>query len=93
MYHRVHIPAILNNDSPEEKNIMKGYPFDENFNITLESIMHEHIWSGSSRGVSKVRIKVKPGDKIQLLYKIYNEDTDDVYFYQKPGAVINITNR
>ncbi|MGH1435809.1 MAG: clostripain-related cysteine peptidase [Lewinella sp.] len=91
-FHRIHIPAILNNETPDEKNIMINFRFDEEYNITLEGIMHEHNGEGASRVVPKERIKLQAGDEIQLLYEIFNEVTDEEFFYEKPGAVITIEN-
>lgn len=91
-YHRIHIPAILNYETADEKNIMIGYRFDDEFNITLESIIHEHNGASASRIVPKERISLQPGDQVQLVYEVFNEVSDEEFFYAKPGAVIDITN-
>lgn len=91
-YHRVHIPAILNSGTAEEKDIIMALRFGEDLGISLESIMREHEGSGSSRVVQKERIFLQPGDEIQLLYEVFNEDTDEDYFYEKPGASFTIVN-
>lgn len=91
-FHRIHIPAILNNDTPDEKNIMIAFRFDEEYNITLEGIMHEHNGEAASRVVPKERILLQPGDEIQLLYEIFDEVTDEEFFYEKPGASFIIQN-
>ncbi len=91
-FHRIQIPAILNNDTPDEKNIVISFRFDEDYNITLEGIMHEHNGEGPSRIVPKERISLQPGDEIQLLYETFDEVTDEEFFYEKPGASFIIQN-
>lgn len=89
-YHRVHIPAVLNIGTADEKDIIMSFRFGEDFDFTLESIMREHEGAGADRLVQKERILLQPGDEIQLIYEVFNEDTDEEYFYEKPGANFTI---
>lgn len=52
--------------------------------------MREHEGAGADRLVQKERILLQPGDEIQLIYEVFNEDTDEEYFYEKPGANFTI---
>lgn len=90
---RIHIPAILNPNSEEPKNIVLDFKYDENFNIELEGIDRESFKSPSGFVVtSKDRIHLKSGDQVQLVYEVFNTITHDGKFIPEPNALINITN-
>ncbi|GLR18002.1 clostripain-related cysteine peptidase [Portibacter lacus] len=91
-YHtRVHIPAILHPDTENERDIIISYSYDEDFNITLESIVPE-VYGDSVRIVPKERLELVPGDVVQLLYESFNEVTDEEFFVVDDGAVFTIEN-
>lgn len=90
---RIHIPAILNPGTAGEKNIVFDYIYDENFNYELEGIDREAHESGTGFVVTaKDRIHLQPGDKVQLIYEIFDAQTHEATFVPEPGAIIDIQN-
>ncbi len=90
---RIHIPAILNPNSSNPKNIVLDYKYDENFNYELEGIDRESFKSPSGFVVtSKDRIHLKSGDQVQLVYEIFDSKTHEGRFVPEPNALINIEN-
>lgn len=89
---RIMIPAVKNLETSSEEFLIISYSFDENFNYTLESIIPEPFSDGSGGMiVPKRRVNLKAGDKIQLLYEAFNEDTDEEFFVVNDDAIINIS--
>ena len=90
---RIHIPAILNPGTPNERDINIEYSYDEDFNITLESITREvEGQEDDNPVVPKDRVKLVPGDQVQLLYEGFNEVTDEEFFVVDNDAIITIEN-
>ena len=88
---RLHIPAILNPGGEDEKDISIAYSYDEDFNITLESIIPEtYSEVGETNIVAKERVNLKPGDKVQLLYESFNTMTDEEFFVVNDEAIFTI---
>ncbi len=88
---RIHIPALLNPGTEQEKEIVFSFAFDEDFNHELESILREHY--GENVIVpSKERIQLQPGDQVQLIYEIFDATTNEAYFVPNENAIITIEN-
>jgi len=93
LFTQVHIPALLNpTDTSEGKTIMLGYRYDENFNVTMESILPESYDANGTLIPGKERINLVPGDVVQLTYESFNEVTDEQFFVIDDDAVITIEN-
>jgi len=90
-YTRIHIPAIQNPGTEEERDIIIAYRFDEDFNHELESIVPE-VYGDSVMVIAKERIELQPGEQIQLLYEGFNEVTDEEFFVINEGEIIDIVN-
>lgn len=88
---RIHIPALLNNGTPEAKEIMMSFVFDENFEHSLESILREP-YGENIMIPSKERIDLKPGDKLDLLYEVFDAISNQSEFVVNPQASIIIEN-
>ena len=91
-YDRVHIPAILNWGTLDEKSIMLSYLYDDDFNYTLEGISVEPSQYGDVIVESKDRVILEPGDQVYLLYEVFNEITDEEFFIVDEDAIITIEN-
>ncbi|MGB4958660.1 MAG: clostripain-related cysteine peptidase, partial [Saprospiraceae bacterium] len=90
---RILIPAVKNLETTSEEFLILSYTFDEDFKYTLESIIPEPVSDGSGGMiVPKRRVSLKAGDKIQLLYEAFNEDTDEEFFVVNDDDIITITN-
>lgn len=87
---RLHIPALLNPGSSDEKYIMFSYKIDSNFDYELEGILRESYMSGATLVTSKERIELKPGDQVQLLYEVIDHHNDSAYFIESENAVFDI---
>jgi len=88
---KLHIPAILNSGTSTEKNIIFSYIIDENFNYTLEGILRESYRSSNGTLVtSKERIELTTGDKVQLIYEVFDAETNESVFVANDNAIINI---
>ncbi len=93
IFTQIHIPALLNpTDSTFGRDIMITYRYDEDFNITLESIQPEAYLVDTFRIPGKERIQLQPGDVVQLTYESFNEVTDEEFFVIDDNAVITIEN-
>ena len=92
-YTRIQIPAVKNLETSSEEFLIVSFSFDENFNYVLESIIPEPE-SDELGGmiVPKSRVALKPGDKVQLLYESFNEDTDEEFFVVNDDDIIEIVN-
>jgi hypothetical protein len=87
---RLQMPAVLNLNTADEKDIIITFTFDDDFNYELESILREPY--GPSRLPSKERIQLKPNDEIQLLYEVFDDETNDSYFVINNNQIIEIEN-
>lgn len=90
-FSRIHIPAVVNQGQPEEKDIMLSFVFDDDFNPELESILREP-YGDIEMLPSKERIKLQPGDEVQLLYEVFDANTNESYFTANPDAAFTIQN-
>jgi len=91
-YTRVKIPAILNPDENDYgTDIIISYVFDEEFNITLESIVPES-YGDNVLLTAKDRIDLKQGDRVMLLYEGFNTLTDEEFYVVDEAAVFTIEN-
>ncbi len=88
---RIHIPALLNPGTANEKEIVFSYAFDEDFNHELESILREH-YGENVMIPSKERIQLQPGDQVQLVYEIFDAATNEAFFVPDENAIITIEN-
>lgn len=91
---RVQIPALLNyvDDDNLGEAIMISYRYDEDFNITFESIIPQTYDADGFMIPGKRRINLVPGDVVQLTYESFNEVTDEEFFVIDDDAVITIEN-
>lgn len=93
IFTQIHIPALLNpTDTSIGREIMISYRYDEEFNITLESIMPESFDVNGIRIPGKERIQLEAGDVVQLTYESFNEVTDEEFFVIDDDAIIIIEN-
>lgn len=93
IFTQVHIPAHLNpTDTTEGRTIMLAYSYDENFNVTMESIHPETYDAGGTLIPGKERVNLVPGDVVQLTYESFNEVTDEQFFVIDDDAKITIEN-
>lgn len=77
LYTRIHIPAVMNPDADGfGKDIILSYVYDENFNVTLESIVPD-VYGEEVKLTARERINLQAGDRVQLLYEAFNEITDE----------------
>jgi hypothetical protein len=88
---RIHIPALLNPGTEQEKNIMMSFIFDEDFEHELEGILREP-YGEEIMIPSKERIDLQPGDRVQLLYEIFDAQTNEAFFTPGDAAIIDINN-
>lgn len=86
---RVLIPAVLNPNTADEKNIHFSFTFDEAFNHKLEEIFRDPNEEGIP---SKERIDLQAGDKIQLKYELFDALTPDATFFVDENNTIEIDN-
>lgn len=88
---RVHIPALLNAGTEDEKNILFSFRFDENFNHELEGVLREP-YGENFLLPSKERIQLQAGDQVQLVYEVFDATHSESYFIHDESAVIEIEN-
>lgn len=86
---RIHIPAILNPGTDEEKEIMMSFVFDDDFNHELEGILREP-YGDEIMIPSKERIDLLPNDRVQLIYEIFDTQTNEAFFVPNEQAIIDI---
>jgi 5-hydroxyisourate hydrolase-like protein (transthyretin family) len=90
-FYRIHIPAILNPGTDQEKEIQFTFRFNDGFDHELESIMRER-YGDTTLVTGKDRIRLQPGDQVQLEYEIFDVETNEAFFVPEPGAIIEIVN-
>ena len=88
---RVQIPAIQNPDTDDERYVILSYRYDQDFNITFESIVPE-TYGDTVKLTAKERIELKPGEKIQLLYESFDRVTGEWFDVVDNYAVFEIEN-
>ncbi|WP_020570557.1 clostripain-related cysteine peptidase [Neolewinella persica] len=88
---QIQIPALLNptEDSIGQEVIMT-YAYDDDFNITLQSIIPTSTGADTALITAKERITLVPGDIIQLTYESFNDVTDEEFFVINDDAVFTI---
>jgi len=91
-YTRIHIPALHNPGTADEQHVLMSFRFDDNFNHTLENIIPEVQKNGQHVLLPKERVFLQPGDELQFIYEVFNEQTDEQYFLEDPNAILTIVN-
>ena len=86
---RLHIPAILNPGTQNQKDIMISYAHNKKAEFELEGILREP-YGDEVLSPSKERIDLKAGDQVQLIYEVFDANTNETSFVPDMNAIIDI---